>query len=286
MRMIVLLVGAAFLLLGAGAAAPADADEAVLTLTLGDVTHRFTASALLARPDAAALTIPDDPSYHRPVTYPAVPLLPLLAGLAPERFDALEARATDGFVAQLPLALVRGGGAGGAVAWIAVEDPGHPWPALPGKDMSAGPFYLVWQHPERSGVTSEQWPYALAGLSAVETPVHRWPQLAVSPALPPDAPARRGERVFLTHCLPCHRLHGGGAGEMGPDLGTPMSPTQYLTELGLRALVRDPKAVRTWPLQRMPGFRPATLPDAELDALIAYLRHMAEPRPAAPEPAR
>ena len=88
-------------------------------------------------------------------------------------------RATDGFVSQIPMALVAKGGAGGSVAWIAVEDPAAPWPSLPGKDVSAGPFYLVWEHPERSDVGSEQWPYQVASLTGVESPAHRWPQMAV-----------------------------------------------------------------------------------------------------------
>ena len=58
-----------------------------------------------------------------------VPLLPLLTGLPSDRFDTLEARATDGFVAQIPLSLVRKGAEGGATAWIAVEPPDQPWPS-------------------------------------------------------------------------------------------------------------------------------------------------------------
>lgn len=269
------LIGLAMLMLMVLGTTPAGAAEPSLTLDLGGVTHRFTAAELLARPDAAELAIPHDHDYRRATHYRAAPLLPLLAGLPPDRFDTLEARATDGFVAQIPLSLVRKGAAGGATAWIAVEPPGQPWPNLPGKNVGAGPFYLVWQHPERSGVIPEQWPYQLASLTAVESPAHRWPQLAVDPSLPPGAPARHGQRVFAANCLPCHRLNGGGAGEMGPDLGRPMNATAYLTDAGLRALVRDPKAVRTWPLQRMPGFSAATLPDTDLDALLAYLHHMA-----------
>ena len=139
---------------------------------------------------------------------------------------------------------------------------GQPWPDLPGKAKGAGPFYLVWQNPERSGVASEQWPYQLASLAVVESPAHRWPQLAADPSLPPDAPARKGELVFVANCLPCHRLNGGGAGEMGPDLGAPMNAMEYLTERGLRAIVRAPRAVRSWPLQQMPGFAVEAVSDA------------------------
>ncbi|MBV9811313.1 MAG: cytochrome c [Acetobacteraceae bacterium] len=249
------------------------AAEPALVLSRGGVTHSFTASELLARPDATDLTVADDVSYRRAASYRAVPLLALLSELPSDsRSDTLEARATDGFVAQIPLALVERAGEGGAVPWIAVEPPGQPWPDLPGKTQGAGPFYLVWQNPERSSVGREQWPYQLADLAVVESLAHRWPQLAVDAALPPDAPARRGAAVFAANCLPCHKLNGGGAGVMGPDLGSPANVSDYLTERGLRAIVRDPRAVRTWPLQQMPGFGPELIGDADLDALVAYLR--------------
>ena len=210
------------------------------------------------------------------MTYRAVPLLALIGDSVEERFDTIEARAADGFVSQIPLALVQKGASGGSVAWIAVEDPAAPWPALPGKTAGAGPFYLVWQHPELSGIGNEQWPYQLASLTGAESPAHRWPQMAVAKDLPGDAPARLGQAVFTAQCLPCHRMKGAGASEIGPDLGQPMSPTQYMSAEGLRALIRNPKAVRTWPQQQMPGFDTATLPEADLDVLIAYLAAMAQ----------
>jgi len=37
--------------------------------------------------------------------------------------------------------------------------------------------------------------------------------------------------------------------------------------------------VRAWPEQKMPGFGPDRLSEAELDAVIAYLAHMAERQP-------
>jgi mono/diheme cytochrome c family protein len=240
------------------------------------VQRSITASELLGRLDAADVEVPQDPSSPHARRYRAVPLLPLLAGLPKERFDTLEVRATDAFVAQIPLSLIEKGGESSATAWIAIEQPGQPWPNLPGKNASAGPFYLIWTHPERSGVTSEQWVYNVAGLTATEEPALRWPQLATDPSLPPEAPARRGQQVFVANCLPCHRLNRGGAGEMGPDLGRPMNAVSYLTNQGLRALVRDPKSVRTWPQQQMPGFSADAIPDADLDALAAYLHHIAD----------
>jgi mono/diheme cytochrome c family protein len=251
------------------------AKPASLTVTLGDTTRSYSAAELLARPDASEITIPDDASYGRSMTYRAVPLLALLGFSIDPAFGTLEARATDGFVAQIPLSLVARGAGGGSVAWIAVEDGAAPWPALKGKSVGAGPFYLVWEHPERSNVQSEQWPYQLAAITATESPAHRWPQMTVGAEVAGDAPARRGQAVFATQCLPCHRMKGAGAADVGPDLGTPMSPTQYMSADGLRRLIRNPKAVRTWPQQQMPGFDAQTLPDADLDALIAYLAYMA-----------
>jgi mono/diheme cytochrome c family protein len=250
----------------------AHAEERVLTLSIGPEPQRFTAAELLGRPDAARLTIPADVSYGRPMTYRAVPLLALLR-VGPA-FDTIEARAVDGFVSQVPLALVQKGATGGATAWIAIEDPAAPWPNLPGKTASAGPFYLVWENPERSAVGSEQWPYQLSSLTAVESPAHRWPQMAVDASLPENAPARRGQAVFTTQCMPCHRMKGAGAADVGPDLGQPMNPIQYLSPKGLRSLIRNPKAVRTWPQQQMPGFDGTMISEADLDALIAYLAYM------------
>jgi len=256
-----------------GDVAASPAADPVLTLSIGTVARRFTASDLLGQPDAVELTIPADVSYGRPMKYRAVPLLRLMSVDA--AFDTIEARAADGFVSQIPLALVESGDTGGAKAWIAVEDPSRPWPVLPGRTASAGPFYLVWENPERSAIGSEQWPYQLASLTEVESPAHRWPQMVVRSTLPADDPARRGQKVFTTQCLPCHQMKGAGAAAVGPDLGRPMNPVQYLTANGLRGLIRDPKGVRTWPQQQMPGFNGAMLSDADLDAVIAYLAYMA-----------
>ena len=140
-----LLVVALGLGIAPSLAAPLSATERVLTVTLGGETRRFTAAELLARPDAVSITVPEDVSYHRSMTYRAVPLLGLIEGAASAGLvDTIEARASDGFASLVPASLVKKGASGGAVAWIAIEDPAAPWPNLRGKDVSGGPFYLVW----------------------------------------------------------------------------------------------------------------------------------------------
>ncbi|MGH6882494.1 MAG: cytochrome c, partial [Hypericibacter sp.] len=178
------------------------AEPAPLSIELDGQTRAFSAAELLANPATQMLEIPRDVSYGQPMRYRAVPLRALLLGLRTDAADTLEARASDGFVSQLPWTLVAPAAAGGAVAWIAIEDPAHPWPNLPDKSYSAGPFYLVWEHPEQSGVTPEQWPYALVSLKGVSDPVRRWPQLSIGADVPADDPSRHGQAVFLVQCLP------------------------------------------------------------------------------------
>ena len=259
-------------------AASREAGAAELRVAFGDEVRSFDAVTLLARPDARSITVLDDVAYKREMAFRAVPLLALLDGLPLQRADTLETRATDGFVSQLPLTLVLKAKSGGSVPYVAVEDPGARWPALPGKSESAGPFYLVWLNPGLSHIRQEQWPYALSALTEVEAPARRWPQIAVDPRLPPDAAERHGQEVFVVQCLPCHRVRGGGEGDMGPDLTLPRSPTEYMTRSGLIGQIRDPKSLREWPEQKMPGFSKTELPAADVDAIIAYLRHMARLR--------
>ncbi|MBS0238049.1 MAG: cytochrome c [Proteobacteria bacterium] len=264
----------ALLLLWAFSAGNCLGAERVLTLSFGGEPHRLTAAELLARPDATDLVVPNDSAYHREMKYRAVPLLGLLGTALKDGFNTIEARASDGYVSQIASDLVTKGAAGGAVAWIAVEDPAKPWPKLPDRDGSAGPFYLVWEGAERSAIGNELWPFSLASLSGVDDPIRRWPQIAVDRSLADDAPERKGQAVFIKNCMTCHRINGAGEGEMGPDLGRPMSAVDYITERGLRAIIRNPKAVRSWPQQQMEGFSEAAISNAELDALVSYLAYM------------
>ena len=256
--------------------APLSAKENILAFSFGKGVLSLSAHELLIRPDAQTITIPADVAYRRAMTYRAVPLIGLIGDVRKLGFHTIEARAKDGFVSQIPVSLVMQGASGGSVAWIAIEEPKAPWPNLPGKQASAGPFYLVWQNPERSSVGSEQWPYALAALTGVADPVSRWGQLGIDPALASDAKERVGQASFIKNCIPCHRLNGAGESDTGPDLGRPMNVTTYMTSAGIHALIRDPKSVRTWPGQQMIGFGADKIPDAEIDALIAFLAYTAK----------
>jgi mono/diheme cytochrome c family protein len=266
----------AVLLLTLGVIGHCAAAQPVIELTLGSKTQSFSQAALLARPDVAEIRVPHDVAYDTSMTYRAVPLADLLDGATLPADSVLEARATDGFAAQLPMDLVSNRDPAKAVAWLAVEDPARPWPKLPGKPVSAGPFYLVWVGKEAASVRSEQWPYQIAQLATHPSPSARWPVLAVDPALPATDPVRAGQSLFITQCLACHRLNHAGSSDSGPDLNVPMNPVEYFQPAALHRYIRNPASVRNWPGRTMPAFPPDQLSDREIDLIVAYLAYMAQ----------
>ncbi|WEN14394.1 cytochrome c [Rhodanobacter sp. AS-Z3] len=247
---------------------PATAAELKVDLGHGQIT--WQTAALLKRDDVRTIEVPDDVAFHRAMHYQAVPLTALLHGI--QASDHLQFVASDGFAAEIPAALLLN--RKGSVAWLAIEDPAQPWPALPGHG-SAAPFYVVWTQPQAAGVSSEQWPYQLASIRKLAAMSARFPALQPDPALPANSPVRQGFSVFQRTCLACHTLNGEGDAQVGPDLNIPHNPTEYLRADLLRAFIRNPQSLRRWPQAKMHGFDRNALTDADLDAVLAYLRHMA-----------
>jgi mono/diheme cytochrome c family protein len=244
---------------------------ATLTIDTGHGARALTTEQLLARPDVREISVPGDVSYHRSMTYRAVPMKALLDGVGPDAH--LQFTALDGFAAEIPAGLILD--SHGAQAWLAIEPPGKPWPALGDGKPGAGPFYLVWLNPEAGQVGTEQWPYQVASIRMLADPASRFPAMRPAPGLSANDPVTQGFAVFQRNCITCHTLNGQGDAKLGPDLNIPHSPTEYLRDDMLRTLVRNPQDMRHWPQARMPGFNRETLSDADLDNLVAYLKHMA-----------
>lgn len=261
----------ACLLLGLASAARA----AELKIELGSRNVVYQTATLLQRPDARSIDIPADVAFRRPMHYRAVPLTALLEGITPA--DHLQFVASDGFAAQISAALILD--RRGSKAWLAIEDPSQPWPTLPGAHGRAGPFYVVWTHPAAAGVGQEQWPYQLASIRRMDSVAQRFPAIVPDRTLPASSEVQRGFVVFQHTCFACHTLNGEGDASLGPDLNLPHNPTEYLRADLLRAYIRDPQSLRRWPQARMPGFDQHPLSDADLDAVLAYLRHMAGRKP-------
>lgn len=244
---------------------------AQLVMDLGNGSRTWQTQELLQLPQTQTITVPDDVSYKRDMQYRAVPLAVLLTGI--KAADHLQAVALDGFAAELPAAPLLN--SQGAQAWLAIEDPAQPWPALASGKPSAGPFYLVWTHPEAGRISPEQWPFQVASIQRLAPVAERFPALLPDPALAANDPINQGFALFQKNCLACHRLNGAGDAQFGPDLNIPYSPTEYFGGEFLKRYIRDPQSLRQWPQAKMPGFSPAVLPDAELQMLIGYLQHMA-----------
>ena len=247
------------------------AAAAQLTIELDHASKTWQTADLLKHPQAQTVQIADDVSYKRSMTYRAVPLAALLPGLQPA--NHLQAVALDGFAAELTAAPLLA--KTGARAWLAVEDPAHPWPALAQGKPSAGPFYMVWTHPQAGHISPEQWPFQVSRIKQLQTVAERFPALLPDPKLAADDPVNLGFALFQKNCLACHRLNGAGDAQMGPDLNIPYNPTEYFGGDFLKRYIRDPQSLRHWPQAKMPAFAASVLPDNELDLLLGYLQHMA-----------
>ena len=248
------------------------ASAQTLTITGRNSAKTYTRGELLANPATREITIAD-PVYHRTMTYRAIPAALLLkdGGLGPD--DYVQARAVDDFSIGVPGHLFDD--AAHVEPFVAIEDPAAPWPSVPGKSETAGPYYLVWRIVPPATVSAEFWAYHLAALAVTDGPVKRWPALGVGADVPADDPIRTGLDRYVALCIACHRFKGAGEGRQGPDLGEPMMPTQYFQIPALKKLIRDPNSVRRLPEGKMPGYDQQTLSDSDLDALIAWLAYKA-----------
>jgi mono/diheme cytochrome c family protein len=261
----------------------AGASEPALTVVVGGKPHTHTAGELLARADVVTVTIPRDVAYGRSMTYRAIPIAALLPGAGPAA--SVRFAADDGFATTLPVQLLLAGQDSGARAYLAIEAQDAAWPPLrAGDPASAGPFSLVWTHPERARIVPEQWPYRIARIEEVASLAARFPAIVPAAGLPADGPVNRGFAAFTRNCIVCHTLNLGGDGSIGPDLNVPFSPTEYLRADALRRMIRDPQSLRRSPSTRMPAFDTTVLSDRELNDMLAYLRYMANRK--VPAPAR
>src|SRR4029079_545752 len=120
----------------------AHAAEPALDVSAGGETRSFTRDELLVRDDAATIEVTKDATYGGKMSYRAVPVSSLLAGLAFPPGSVSEVVAVDGFAAQIPLQLLLNKDASKAVAWLAIEPADKSWPKVGKKDYTAGPFYV------------------------------------------------------------------------------------------------------------------------------------------------
>lgn len=248
----------------------ATAAEPVLELAFTKQRQKLARLDLLRHPDVRTISIPADVSYKRKMEYRALPLKSILRSL--HGISTVQFKSDDGFVANIPAELL----SGASEPWLAIEPANAPWPELKPGGRSAGAFYLVWISPEKSNITPEFWPYQIAVISEVASLAERYPQILPDTSMKKDSSEYRGMQAYVAHCASCHQINGGGDAKLGPDLNVPFNPSEYFQEDFLRKYIRDPAAVRHWPQLTMPGFAKTVMDDAQLDDLLAYLRHMTQ----------
>lgn len=141
-------------------------------------------------------------------------------------------------------------------------------------DKELGPYYLVWdseRYPERK--LGANWPFQV---TAIERATFSQAYSGVIPPPKSSAQVLHGFALFRKHCLSCHQINGQG-GNMGVDLNSPASVTEYIQPAYLKKIISNPASVRNQ--ATMPGLdqglphRPQAIED-----IVAYLRAKAEQR--------
>jgi mono/diheme cytochrome c family protein len=87
-----------------------------------------------------------------------------------------------------------------------------------------------------------------------------------------DATVQRGFKLYVdTGCWQCHGYQGGGSGA-GPQIAGPAFPKAAFVKQ-----LRDPRA-------RMPIYTAKVLPDADVEAIYAYIQTIPRAKPGADIP--
>lgn len=205
-----------------------------------------------------------DPYYAKKKRFKAFPLRRVLAlglagetGLAEREFIF---RASDGYAAYFRGALATEEG-----AYIAFEDLDVPgWEPIGPKASNPGPFYLVWSKAEQGNLETHPRPWQLAQIDLMRFEVaypHTKPKAET-------AQVGAGYMLFREQCFRCHAINREG-GKVGPELNVPRNILEYRPEADVRAYIRNPLQFRYGNMPAHPD-----LTDANLDALVAYLRDM------------
>jgi mono/diheme cytochrome c family protein len=258
------------------------ASDAVLTVKVGEIQKSFSRSSLLKSPLLKTLKVENDPAYaNRPRSYRAVPASEIFKDLPVDRDGTMLFKCLDGFSAPISASRLLNTDPDGSRAFIAIEPEGpadERWPALKKEDPSktAGPFYLIWENPEKSKIVTEEWPFQLSGFENQPSIEKQYPHVAPDTNLPRDSKVRKGFKVFAQNCFGCHTINAEGASRVGPDLNIPFNPTEYFQTGFIEKLVRNPQKLRHWPQGKMRSFNKTDLSDADLENTIEYLKYMSK----------
>ena len=258
-------------------------DEPVLTINTQAGIISVSRNKLLSNKKIEHMTMSDSRAYPGiNINFTVIKLCNILKLFHVSNQDTLELIAVDQFSALVPAKLVMNCRSTSSIAYLAIETKQQPWPRLSynNPDLhnpesgSAGPFQIIWLHPEKSYVSNEYWAWKVVSIH-----IHS----VLDKRLYLQAPATKnrhiqnGYKAYASRCLGCHTLNNVGKGKIGPDLNKPVSAvTRFHDDYLLKKFIRDPQSVRQRKNDRMSGTSEMFLSQRDMDDLVLYLHYMAE----------
>jgi mono/diheme cytochrome c family protein len=237
---------------------------------------KFTKAKLLKHKDLEILNFQNGTPVlkGKSIAFSAIPLHKLFETIKLKKEETLIFKCSDGFSAPMDTKMFLNASKKNSMAYLAIEDDKKPWPLIPGKNTSAGPYYIIWKKPELSKVKQEQWPFKVVGFEIKESFNNLYK--SIIPHKKSDLPALAGFKVFKNNCFVCHTMNGIGESNLGPDLNIPLNPTEYFQKGIIKKLIRNPQSVRKWEKSLMSSFSKDEISDEEIDHLISYLKYMSK----------
>jgi mono/diheme cytochrome c family protein len=264
---------------------PTSSLERGIYIKSGTQLRLFSREELTASPLARKINIEHDPAYSgKSMAYTAIPLYEIFKGFRIDATDSVQFTCTDGFSSTMSPSRLLNSNVMGAVAYLAIELRQEHWPQIkPDDPRTPAPFYVVWLNPQKSKISNEEWPFQIAGFEVKPSIESQFPN-TVPIALKKHSEKsgnenfqkiRRGYQLFTQNCFACHTLNGEGTSQLGPDLNIPFNPTEYFKPGFIEKQIRNPQSVRRWPQSKMSAFDSSMLTGQDIQAIIAYLNHMA-----------
>lgn len=233
----------------------------------------ITKSKLLTHAALKEVIIKNDRAYpNKTMHHQAIPLCQLLAPYKISKTDIIELIAHDQFHVYVPAHKIMNCYQNSSIAMLAIE-PFSKWPIINNHTgKTAGPYEIIWLHPERAYISNEYWAWSVIAIKIT----HHLDYKHVLP--PPDitnASIRNGYQLYISHCEGCHAINHVGKSDIGPDLNCPKNPLEYYPDIRrLKKFIRNPQSVRYLSQGRMSGSDVESLTESDLNDLITFFGHM------------
>jgi len=251
----------------------ASASSDSLQIVAHDQSRTLSKSELLSRPDLEQVSINNDRAYPNKIMHhQAIPLCKLLAPFHVKKQDWIELISKDDFHVYVPAIKIMDCSKNASTAMLAIE-PKTKWPAIANHHgETAGPYEVIWLHPERSNVPNEYWAWSLVAIKVTG----KLDDKDVLPLPKTTNPALiNGYTTYISQCEACHRMNRIGKSSIGPDLNCPKNPLEYYPDIAvLKKFIRDPQSVLALPKRRMAGVDSKSLSDEDLNNLIQFFAYM------------